>query len=74
VDDGEIFADHANVHLILAKLGNTRARADEREELRAVEQRGVGVGAEEVLCEDLVEAFYVRIADGHDIVVVELGQ
>ena len=44
------------------------------QEGRAIDERAVGIAAQEVVGEDLVEALHVALLDGIDVVAVELGQ
>jgi hypothetical protein len=74
VDDGEVLADHTDIDLVLAKSGDAGAFADQRDELRAVEQGSIRIGAQEIRRQNLVEAPGVGVSDRHDVVVVEFRE
>src|SRR5471030_2050215 len=54
VDDGEV-AHHTDVYVMAYEPGNLRLGRDLGQEARAVDQRAVGIGVEEIVGQDFVE-------------------
>src|SRR5438132_7144779 len=73
MDDRDI-ADDPNAHVMGLELGDRHGARRLSQEARAIDERAVGIAAEKVLREDLVEPADVRRLDGPDVVPVELPQ
>src|SRR3989454_318895 len=73
MDDRDI-ADDPNAHVMGLELGDRHGARRLGQEARAIDERAVGIAAEKVLRQDLVEPADVRRLDGPDVVPVELPQ
>src|SRR5947209_7342116 len=73
MDDRDI-PDDPNAHVMGLELGDRHGARRLGQEARAIDERAVGIAAEKVLREDLVEPADVRRLDGPDVVPVELPQ
>jgi hypothetical protein len=62
VNDGEV-AKQPNFYIMLADVGDGRAAADLRQELRPVDQVAIGVGVVEIGCQMGIESAHVGFAD-----------
>src|SRR5690348_6980119 len=61
VDDGDVLAEEAYAHVAGDKSGDRHRARGLLEELRLADERAVGIGAQEILGEELVEAAHVAL-------------
>src|SRR6185312_14947243 len=74
VDDGGVLAEEAHAHIAGGEAGDRHRTRRLLEELPLVDERAVGIGAQEILGENLVEAVHVALLHRADIIGVERRQ